>query len=88
MESFAIEIYQPGVTDVSARQLADDVRRTVAAMANDGLGVRFRGCTLLPGDEVCFIRVEAEGLAAVEAVVSRIGLDDARVIRMMDIVET
>jgi hypothetical protein len=86
MESFAIEIYRPGVNDASVRQLADEVRRAVAAMTDDGLAVRYRGCTLLPDDEVCFIRVEAEGLAAVEVVRRRMGLDDARVIRMMVVI--
>jgi hypothetical protein len=86
MESFAIEIYRPGVNDASVRQLADEVRRIVAAMTDMGLAVRYRGCTLLPGDEVCFIRLEAEGLAAVEGVQSRLGIEDARAIRMMDVI--
>lgn len=85
MESFAIEIYRPGVTDAAARELAAAVRGAIAAMADAGATVRYRGCTLLPGDEVCFIRVEAEGAADVDGVRQQIGLEDARVIRMVDV---
>ena len=85
MESFAIEIYRPGVTDAAARELAAEVRAAIAAMADVGATVRYRGCTLLPGDEVCFIRVDAEGAANVDGVRRHMRLEDARVIRMIDV---
>jgi hypothetical protein len=87
MASFAIEVYWPGLTDASVRALIARVKRAVADMAVEGDVVRYLGCTVSPSDEVCFLRLEGDGKPVIAGIALRIGLGDARITEMIDLVE-
>ena len=85
MASFAIEVYEPGLTEPFVQELTDRVKRTVAELAAQGADIRYVRCTLSPGDEILFVRLEAASVAAIDEVVRHLGLADTRVSEMVDL---
>jgi hypothetical protein len=88
MPSFAIEVYRPGVTESEVRDLVRSVKRILGVMALEGTTIRYVGCTVSLADEVCFVRLESDGQEAIADVVLRLGLRDARITEMVDLVES
>jgi len=83
MTSFAIELYWPGMTDASIRELVNELKRILAPM--DPTFIGFLGCMVAPRDEICFLRVEAEAEWRVAEIAERLALDRPRIWEMTEL---
>lgn len=85
MAAFAIEIYWPGMTEDSIRELVRRVKQTLASPTDEDAGVRYLGCMLSPDDEICFVRMEAEDAGSVAYFAQRLALGQSRISAMVDL---
>lgn len=80
VSTFLVERYWPGVTEAAFADAARRVGEGVDAMRHDGVAIRIRSTTLVPGDEAGYWVIEAASKDAVEAVFARAGLPVERIV--------
>jgi len=85
MAAFVIEVYRPGLTPGSVAGLVRSLKRQSRATGEPPDVIRYVGCTLAPADEVCYLRLESEGRAWVQALVDRLGWRDVRITEVVDV---
>jgi acetyl esterase/lipase len=76
---YLAEVYTPRPTAAEEEAQRDRVRAAAEALAADGPHVRYVQVLLVPGEETAFHLFEAEGPAAVEAVLRAAGLEAERI---------
>ena len=68
---YLAEQYQPGTDLGELRQAAARLADAAAALAADGVGVRFAGASFVSSDESCFCRFESDSIDAVRTACQR-----------------
>src|SRR5205814_2214479 len=70
---------------VSAAGLAEALEVALRSIGAGHSRISYDGSTLAPADEVCYLRVESPGRAAVEALIGRLAWTDARISELVEI---
>jgi hypothetical protein len=71
---YVVELYWPDVTTEQVSELLVRADRAARRMSDGDTQVRYLGCTLTIGDEVCFVRFEAASADAVGRVCEDAGI--------------
>jgi hypothetical protein len=82
--SWLVEHYWPGLTAELFRTATRRIRRTAAAMARDGLPIRYCHSTLVPADESAFSVIEAASPAFVQELYARAGVPFDRIVTAVE----
>lgn len=69
------------------RALAEDLSERARDLARHfgAQGLRYTGCTYMPRDEVCVVRVESPDCMAVSELIAQLGITGARVSEVVDL---
>jgi hypothetical protein len=65
VKTYLVERYLPGTSATSMARGAARAERAAAQLTDEGTPVRFLGSTVLPDEEACFCRFEADSAEAV-----------------------
>jgi hypothetical protein len=80
--SFMVEAFTPTAATVAA--LDRSLHEAAAALAAEGIAIRYVRSILVPDDDTCFYMVEATSEDAVRETLRRAGFEDARITRAIE----
>ena len=80
--SFMVEAFTPTAATVAAFHRS--LHETAAALAAEGVAVRYVRSILVPDDDTCFFVVQATNESAVREMLRRAGVQGARVTRTIE----
>lgn len=84
---FLVERYLPGIDIAEVRRATGRLAATTAALAADGVKVRYLGSSFVPGEESCFCRFESDAVDAVYAACDRASFHYDRILRTEELIE-
>lgn len=77
--TFAVEVYEPGLT-ADREPLTAVFARAVAAATQDGDPLVYLGCVALPGDEMSFHLFESDSAETLREVLGAFGVVPERIV--------
>jgi hypothetical protein len=80
MAMYLVERYLPGLSSEEVALTARRAASSAAALAADGVRIRYLGSTRLPADEACLCCFEAESAAVVLAANEQAGAPFVRIV--------
>ncbi len=83
--TYLVEHYLPGATAEGFRATAGRLRSVAAAMADDGMAVRYRRAILMPSDEAAFCVFEAASMDVIAQLYSRAGIAFDRIVDAVEV---
>ncbi len=85
MPTYVVERHLPGITPDQLQAAAARAKSTTAAMAGEGMPVRYLRSTFMPAEEKCYCLFEGDSAQTVEQAQERAEIPYDRVVDAMHI---